>query len=214
MNENEMLTLWKMYDQKLEKVLSVNQRMAEEVTQLKVKKLLSRTARVKKISIFIGFLFLLICCLVVIAGVKAGAVFFTIGFGAIALINSSLVMAYFYHLYLIEKIDTSDSILSVQENLSRLKISGFKITRLSLLQIPFWFGCWISYDAFVQSFWSYGSLSVLIVLGSCYVTYWLFQKLRIDNMDSKISRLFFNGLEWDPIVQSIRILEQVKEYRN
>jgi|GEM_PF-2176651 len=214
MNDNEILTLWKTYDQQLKKVLAVNQQMAEEVTQLKVKKLLSGTARVKKFTILVGCLFLALCWMAVIAGLKAGAVFFTVGFGAIALINASLVIAYFYHLYLIQKIDTSDSIVSVQENLSRLKISGFKITRLSLVQIPCWFVCWISYDAFLGSFWSYGVISIFFVLGSGYGTYWLFKNLHIDHLDSKISRLFFSGLDWDPIVQSVRILEQVKAYKN
>ncbi|MBK8555830.1 MAG: hypothetical protein IPL65_08685 [Lewinellaceae bacterium] len=121
------------------------------------------------------------------------------------------MIAYFYHLYLIHAIDNSESVSGVQENLSRLKLSSFNITRLAMLQIPFWSLCWVSMDALQSSPLLYGGVNLLVFLGLAYLAYWLYNNLDVDKMDKKWNQFMFSGVEWDPIVKSVSILQQLEE---
>ena len=207
------MDIWKAYDQKLEKTLIVNQKLMEEVTKLKVNGILTKTGKTKKIMLLIGIPYLLLLYGLVIIGYLSGGIFFTIGFGAIASIMTVVVLSYRYHLYLIDKIDRSDCVLDVQESLSRLKLSSFKITRLAFLQIPFWFICWVSFDALKNSLAIYGSINLLVFLGSTYLTFWIYTNLSIDKMDNKLNKLVFTGYEWDPIIKASSLLQQIEEYK-
>jgi hypothetical protein len=208
MHTDEILQIWKTYDERLSQSLSMNHRLVEEVSHLKVKGLLSRTKRAKRWMLAFGVPYLVILYVLTGLGIAAGGFFFTVGFGGIALIITGVVVSYLYHLYLIGKIDRSETIAETQTSLSRLKISSFNVLRLALLQIPLWSICWMSLDALMQSPVIYGGVNLLVFLGLCYLTFWLYRNTDISTTNN-IARHVLSGSEWDPITRSISILEQL-----
>ena len=212
MEDKELMNIWKAYDQKLDQVLSVNKQLVHGLTRGAFDKKINRMKWPKRMLLLIGVPYTLLLFFVTFIGVQAGAVFVSLGFGAIALIMTIVLIAYSYQLYLISEINSSDDIVAVQQKLSSLKLSSFNTAKLIVLQLPFWSICWMSYEALKNSMLVYGGVNLIVFLGLCYLTYWLYQQLDIQNLDSRVNQFFFSGVEWDPIIQSGKILEQLREY--
>jgi len=70
----------------------------------------------------------------------------------------------------------------------------------------------VSIDAFKESPFIYGGINILLFLVLSYVAYWLYQKLSYKNNDSTFRDFFLSGREWEPILKSADILEQIKEF--
>jgi len=214
MQENELLNIWKSYDQRLEEVVSLNKELVYELTKSKLNKTIGKMRRPKSVLLFMGIPYTFILYMITFIAYQAGAFFVMAGFGTIALIMTIIIIFYFHQLYLVNQISSNDEILHVQEKLSSLKLSSFNCTRIAIFQLPFWSICWISINAFKSSPLLYGSINLVIFLGLAYLAYWLYKNLSIQNANSKISRFFLSGIEWEPIIKSSEILEQLKEYKD
>ena len=212
MEDIKLQKIWKSYDQKLEHVLAINKELAMDLTRIKLNKQIGRLYRPKWIAIILGMPYTLLLIAVTIIASFAKAYFVAIGFGAISLIMTVLLISYFYHLYLISQVKNNEDILSTQQLLSKLRISSFNSLKLVVFQLPFWAICWISVDAFKESPVIYGGINLLVFLLLTFITYWLYKQLSHRNRNSKIRDFFLSGNEWEPIVKSTAILEQIKEY--
>lgn len=214
MEDNELLNLWKSYDQKLEQVLLLNKQLTFDLTKNKLNKTINKLGKSKNIMLLIGVPYILLLYFITFIGYQAGGIFVTMGFGTIALIMTMVVTLYFYQIYLISEINSSYDVVTVQEKLSKLKISSFNATRLTIIQLPFWSICWMSLNALKNSPLVYGGVNLVIFLGLSYFAYWLYKSLDIQNLDTEINKFFFSGSDWEPIIKSSEILEQLKEYKN
>ena len=214
MEDNELLNIWKSYDQKLEQVLSINKQLTYDLTKDKLNKTINRLKTPKRVMLFFGIPYTLLLIFITFIAFKAGSPFVFIGFGAISIIMTIVVILYFYHLVLINAINNNSNIIEVQEKISKLKVSSFNSTKLAIIQLPFWSICWVSLDAVKNAPFLYGGINFIVFLGLSYFTYWLYRNIDIQNMDSKINKFFFAGSEWDPIIKSTNILEQLKEYKS
>lgn len=212
MNDTELFNIWQSYDRKLDKVLRVNEQVTFDLLKGKLDKSIGKMKRPKRLMLAIGIPYTILLYFITGIAWKAGAVFVFLGFGAIALIMAAVVVSYFYHLHLIHEINHSDDVVEVQEAMSKLEIASFNSIRLSILQIPFWSLCWVSLDALRQSWLIYGGINLAVFLGLAYLAYWLYKELDIRHPSSKVSRFFLSGSEWDPILKSTEILEQLKAY--
>lgn len=214
MEDNELLKIWKSYDQKLDQVLLLNKQLVSSLTKNDLNKTINKLKRPKIVMLLIGIPYTFLLYFITFIAYQAGGFFVSIGFGAISLIMNIVIVSYIYHLYLISEINKNDNIIEVQKKLSSLKISSFSTVKLALLQIPFWSICWMSLDALKNSIFWYGGINFLIFLGLSYCSYWLYKNLNIHNLDSKLNQFFFSGSEWDPIIKSLDILQQLKEYKS
>ncbi|MDG2331518.1 MAG: hypothetical protein P8M05_07990 [Flavobacteriales bacterium] len=212
MEDIELQNIWKSYDQKMEKILAVNKEFAINLTKQKLNKQISRLYRPKWTAIFIGVPYTLLLIAITSIASYAKAYFVTIGFGAISLIMTILLLNYLYQLYLISQVKNSEEILSTQQQLSKLRISSFKSLNLAVFQLPFWSICWISLDAIKESPFIYGGINLMVFLILTFIAYWLYQKMSYKYKESKIRDFFLSGREWEPIQKSAEILEQIKEY--
>lgn len=214
MNENELLNIWKSYDQKLEQVLSLNKEILTNINKDKLNRTIGPLRGIKKIMLLIGIPYTLLLFFISFIGYKVGALFVMFGFGSIATIMTGIIISYIHHIYLIQQIMHSEEIMDVQHKLSKLKISSFNVARLAVIQFPFWSICWMSIKALIDSPIVYGGINLIIFLLLSYVSYWLYKRLDIQNEDSKVSKLFFSGSEWEPLQKASGILEQIKEYQS
>lgn len=212
MENFELENIWKSYNKKMESILAINKELAINLTMQKLNKQISRLYRPKWTAIFIGVPYTLLLIAVTTIASIAKAYFVAVGFGAISLIMTILLLNYFYQLYLISQVKNSEEILSTQQQLSKLRISSFNSLNLAVIQLPFWSICWVSLDAFKESPFIYGGINLLIFFLLTYIAYWLYQKLSYKNRESKMRDFFLSGSEWEPILKSSEILEQIKEY--
>ncbi|MDB4293340.1 hypothetical protein N9954_08030 [Maribacter sp.] len=212
MDSIELQNIWKSYDQKMEHMLAINKEVAIHLTRQKFNTQMSRFYLPKWIAVLIGLPYTLLLIAVTTIACLAKAYFVALGFGAIALIMIALLLTYFHQLYLIRQVKNNENILSTQQQLSKLRISSFRSLNLAVFQLPFWSICWVSVAAVEESPFLYGGINLLLFLLLTAAAYWLYQKLSYKNKDSKIRDFFLSGSEWEPIVKSAEILEQIKEY--
>jgi hypothetical protein len=213
MKDIEIVNIWKSYDQKLDEVLSLNKEIVYDLTKEKARNTIGTMRKPKRAMLIIGIPYTIFHCFITFIGYKAGAIFVTLGFGSISLIISAIIIGYFYHLHLINSINRLQEVVDVQKKIAELKISSFNIARLALVQIPFWSICWMSLDALKKSPMLYGGINLIVFLALAYFSYWLYKRLNLQNSDSKISRLFLSGAEWEPIINASEILDQLKDYK-
>ena len=212
MKDNELLEIWKSNDQKLDQLLSLNQEFIHRMTKDRLKNTIERMHKPKRLALLVGLPYTLLLYAITLIAFKADGLFVVIGFGSISLIMTIIIIAYFYHIYLINQISNTQEIITAQRKLAKLKLSSFNITRLAIIQLPFWSICWMSLDALKNSPFLYGGVNLLVFLGLAYLSFWIYKNINIKNTESKISQLFLSGVEWEPILKSSEILDQLKEY--
>ena len=72
----------------------------------------------------------------------------------------------------------------------------------------------MSVNALIESPKIYGGVNLIVFILLFLVSFWLFRKLSHENKDSKVRDFFLSEVEWEPIIKSTEILEQIKEYQN
>jgi hypothetical protein len=110
-------------------------------------------------------------------------------------------------------VDLSESVISSQERLSRLRSSTLLVPRILFLQLPVW-----TTFSWHTGMLHNGNIFLLLIQGiiailSVYAAIWLFLNIKYDNRDKKWFRRLFNGIEWDPIEKSVELIKQIEEYK-
>lgn len=213
MKDKKLIELWNTQNEKLEKSLKLNREIILHLTKRKLNETIGKLRLPKLTALFIGIPYVILLGLITFIAYKAEATIVFIGIGLIALLMLGLIGGYIYHLHLIRQIQGTDDIITVQKQIANLKISSYNLTRLALLQIPLWSVCWISLDTLKSSPLVYGGINLIVFLALCYTTYMLFKKLDVKNhKDSQVYNFFFSGGEWDPLIKSSIILEEINQY--
>jgi len=217
MKETELTALWKAYDQKLEEHLQVNRQHAADITRLKVQSALSSMKPSKIFTLFIGLIWVslgstVVFNLAVYAPDKV-SIFFLLSAGFQLILTAIALVVYLYQLILIRQVDISEPVLAVQERLARLRSSTLQVTRILFLQLPAWTTFFWSESMFEHNHTSLLILPVAITLIFTAATPWLFFNIKYENRDKWWFRFIFSGKEWDPILQAMEMLEQLKGYQ-
>lgn len=217
MEDQEILNLWKAYDQKLEESLNFNKRNAEEILGIKVNSLLSSMRPLKLFAILAGLLWtgfgglaLINLILFTLSSVNP---FFLLSAVLQVLITGIALILYIYQFILISQVDLSRPVLETQEHLSRLRSSTLWVARILFLQLPLWTTFYLS-----ESMFTNGNILLLVIQGIVtgsftYSAIWLFLNIKFENRDKKWFRLMFEGKEWVPVLHSMELLNQINEYR-
>ncbi|SEQ32102.1 hypothetical protein [Neolewinella agarilytica] len=212
MENDELRSIWKSYDQKMDSMLSLNKEVAMMLTKQKLNQQISRLYLPKWTTVAIGLPYTIILIAITIIAWLAEAYFVAFGFGIIAWIMAVLLGIHFYQLYLIGQVKNNEEVLSTQEQLSKLRISSFQGLNLAVFQLPFWSVCWVSAEALRESPFLYGGVNLLVFALLSYLAYWLYRRLNYTNEDSRVRDFFLSGRDWEPIIKSAEILEQIREY--
>ena len=127
--------------------------------------------------------------------------------------RQDLVQEILLQLILIYQVDVGEPVIDTQENLARLKSSTLWVTRLLFLQLPVWTTFYINADMIKNGGVVFFLVQVPVSLAFFFIAIWLFINIKYKNRDKKWFRLIFSGREWDPVIQSMELLDQVREYR-
>lgn len=217
MNELELKKLWQNTNDKLEKSFVINKKKTDEITSMKVYNLLTSMKPIKILTLLLGILW------VGIGGIALSSIYVNsfseankfflfsasiqVGLTAIAL------FIYLYQLITIYQIDITEPIIKTQEKLASLKTSTLWIARILFLQLPVWTSFW--WNETMLTDWNIlqWTLTLFFTFSFTLIAIWLFFNIKYENRHKKWFQFIFSGKEWTPLMKSMELLEQVKEYK-
>ena len=214
MEHAEMINLWKSYDKKLEATLFLNKKNAEDILHLKVQSFLASMKPLKIFTILVGIVWVGFVDILIINLFSIANPFFLISAAIQVLLTKLAIGIYLYQLILIHQVDINRPVLTTQEKLSRLKSSTLWVTRLLFLQLPVWTTFYWNESMLENGNVFLYSLQFVITVLFTFLAVWLFRNIKYENRNQKWFRFIFSGKEWDPVIKSMELLNQVGEYRN
>lgn len=218
METTEVLKLWKSYDSKLEKALKLNRTVAEDVTRLKMKSLLTAMNPIKIFTLIVGCIWVLIGGTVVtnlfVYAYPKVSHFFLFSVTIQVLLTAIAIGIYVYQLVMIHEVNVDESIMDTQKRIGRLKSSTMLVARVLFLQMPVWTTFYLSGEMFLQGNVAYILVNGLVTLTFTYFSVWLFFNIRYENRDKKWFKMIFDGPEWSPVLKSMELLKQMSEYKD
>ena len=123
MQDAEILQLWKSYEHKIEQSLSLNHKLVQDMSRLKVKSLLGSMRPIKVFTLAIGTIWVALMWTIVLNAFYVASPFFLIfAISQIAITQLALGI-YVYQLILIQQTDISEPVLETQKHLAQLKSS-------------------------------------------------------------------------------------------
>jgi len=211
MKELTLKDIWHAQDEKLDRTLKLNLFIIDSLQKQKVKSKLGALAIFKFAVAILGVIFAVFVGFL-IYGNQLRNIYFTISFSIILLLTLIAVIVYFKHFILLKKINYSDSITHTQQKLAWLQMSTINISRVLILQTPFyatWF--WTSEQMQTTKFWLISFPVALIFL---IVTIWLYKNISPRNMNKKwVSRFMNVGMEYKSVTQAREFLEELEEFK-
>ena len=213
MEDQEMITLWRSYNQKLDQILTLNQKNAQDITRLKIQSLLGSMRPIKIFTIVVGVLWVSFVDILIVNLFFVAGPFFIISAIIQVLLSKIAIGIYLYHLILIGKADISEAVVSTQEKLARLKSSTILTTRLLFLQLPVWTTFYWNRSMLENGNLGLFILQIAITLLFTFLSVWLFRNIRYENHNKKWFRLIFRGKDWDPVIRSMEMLDNISEFK-
>ncbi|MCU0343576.1 MAG: hypothetical protein MUF28_07115 [Ignavibacterium sp.] len=216
MNENELKLLWQTSKDKLEKNLVINKKNAQEITQVKVHNILSSMKPIKIFALLVGILWVGIGTIVLssiyINAFSEANKFFLFSASIQVGLTAIALFIYLYQLITIYRVDITDEIIRTQKILARLKISTLWAARILFLQLPVWTTFWWSESMLTD--WSILQwlIALFFTVSFTFIALWLFFNIKYKNRDKKWFKLIFKGKEWQPILNSMELLNQIHKY--
>lgn len=213
MEDNQLKQLWQSYAGQLEASQALSRENAEEITQMKVLHFIGSMKPIKIFTLLIGFLWVIFVDSLIVA-LFHHASFFFLASAAIQVVLTKLAIGiYLYQLVLIYQVDLSAPILAVQEKLASLRSSTLWSARVLFLQLPVWTTFYLNKGMLENGNPALYLLQVGVTLAFTGLAIWLFRNIRYENRDKKWFRLIFQGREWDPVIRSIGLLEEIEQFK-
>ncbi len=221
MDNNQLEILLESYNHRLEeaRVLNLqswvlNYKCYEELQTQKAKSKLKGLILVKLVVMLLGVLWVLFVGFLVYHSLDIVKIFFVISASAIMIFTSWAVFVYGHHLVLLRKINNTDSVIKNQELIARLQFSTINITRILLLQMPFYCTFWWSIQMIENApaaFWFISfPVAVIFSLGSL----WLYKNITFKNVNKKWFKILFNNPEWHLLTKANDMLNEIDEFKN
>ena len=212
MENQEILNLWKQYDEKLEKSLSLNYRIITELKQQKAKKALRPARNYKLFAIVTGIVYAALVAFF-LYHLSPFASIFLVSSVSIHLIVTLLAIAmYVNQVVLIGQIDCSENIVQMQQKLASLRASTVRVIGICFLQLPV-FATWnISFKMIRETPLNFWLIQVPIVALFTFAGIWLYRNIAIKNMDRRWFRIMFCGKEWSSILKSGKLLQEIEGF--
>ena len=212
MENIEIINLWKQYDEKLEKSLSLNQKIIAELQQQKAKNALRPARNYKLLVVFIGIIYSALVGYFLYHLIPFASIFINLSIGIHLLIMVIAVIMYIRQLVLISEIDRSENVLQMQQKMAKLQSSTLKVIGICFLQFPV-FATWnIRLELIEKNPLAFWLIQMPVVLLLTYIGIWFCKNINIKNMDKRWFRMIFYGVEWSSIIKSGKFLKEIENF--
>ena len=212
MEDTEIINLWKHYGQRLEENLELNKKNAEDITRLKIHSFLSSMKPIKIFTIFVGIAWVIFVDSLIIKVYSFASAFFIISAGIQVILTKLSIGIYLYQLVLIQQVNINEPIILTQYKLARLKSTTLWVARFLFLQLPVWTTFYWNKSMLENGNIILYTIQIIVTLSFTFIAIWLFLNIRFENRNKRWFRLIFTGSEWNPLIKSMELLSQVKEY--
>jgi hypothetical protein len=213
MEDIELKQMWASLNANQAAALKINQKVIENTSELSLKSLLNSMKPTKMSLIIIGVLWVVFLDTFIINALGVASLFFTVSAIIQVLLTKLAIVVYIYQLITIQQIDISQPIMATQEKLLSLKSSTLWVARILWLQLPVWSTFYLHQALFKPEniFWLIFQAICTFLLA--YLAIWLFININPKNKEKKWFKRLFEGKEWNPVIKSIELMEDLEEFR-
>ncbi|MDO8991626.1 MAG: hypothetical protein Q7U83_01090 [Daejeonella sp.] len=142
MKESELKQYWATANEKLEMSLLLNKINTDELKQLKVYHFISKMKAIKLFTLVCGILWVgvgsAILSKIFMYQFTSANKFFLFSASFQIALTAIAIIIYLYQTITIYSVDIAEPVIITQEKLNKLRSSTLWITRILLLQLPFW----------------------------------------------------------------------------
>ncbi|MGM9509739.1 hypothetical protein ACS5NO_18535 [Larkinella sp. GY13] len=213
MEDPELISLWKAYDKKLDENLVLNRKNAKDITHMKVQSLMSSMKPLKIFTILLGLAWVGFVDFLIIRLFEIASPFFLISAGIQVLLTKVAVGVYIYQLILIQRVDVDEPIVATQHKIAHLQSSTLWITRLLFLQFPVWNTFYWTESMFKNGGIIFYLIQITLTLVFTFLAIWFFRNINQKNRDKNWFKRLFAGKEWNPLIKSMILLNEIEAYR-
>ena len=213
MNEEQILNMWKSYDLRLERAISLNKKNFEEIQKLKASSALKSLRGNRWIGIIVGFIWLLFIGFLIVNSLSLSKIFFVASLSIHFVVSLMAVIVYIRHLVLIDQFDNSETIVEAQQKLVMLNTSNLRILGILILQLPVFSTFYMNFAWMHDSPSTFWFIQVPVVLLEAFIGGWCFMNLRFKNHQKKWFKWLMKQGEFRNIRNAAEFLDEITLFK-
>lgn len=215
MNDTDLKYLWQTGNEQIALSQKSDKTSLDKLTKRNVSHFLSSMKPIKIFTLLVGLLWVLgigyVLLKLTINAYEQVSLYFLYSAYFQVMLTAVAAILYIIQLSTLYSIDFNKPVVILQKTLIKLKASTLNVTRILILQLPFWTTFYWN-----ESMFENGTLPLFILQGAVtisftYLSLWLFFHLKFENADKWWFKLLLQGKEWEPIITSIGILNEIEE---
>ena len=215
MNDTDLKYLWQTGNEQIAISQKSDKTSLDKLTKRNVSHFLSSMKPIKIFTLLVGLLWVFsigyVLIKLTINAYDQVSLYFIYSAYFQVMLTAVAVILYIIQLSTLYSIDFNKPEVILQKTLIKLKASTLNITKILILQLPFWTTFYWN-----ESMFKNGTLPLFILQGAVtisftYLSLWLFFHLKFENADKWWFKLLLQGKEWEPLITSIDILNDMEE---
>ena len=215
MNDTDLKYLWQTGNEQIAISQKSDKTSLDKLTKRNVSHFLSSMKPIKIFTLLVGLLWVFsigyVLIKLTINAYDQVSLYFIYSAYFQVMLTAVAVILYIIQLSTLYSIDFNKPVVILQKTLINLKASTLNITKILILQLPFWTTFYWN-----ESMFKNGTLPLFILQGAVtisftYLSLWLFFHLKFENADKWWFKLLLQGKEWEPLITSINILNEMEE---
>jgi hypothetical protein len=215
MNDTDLKYLWQIGNEQIAISQKSDKTSLDNLTKRNVSHFLSSMKPIKIFTLLVGLLWVLgigyVLLKLTINAYDQVSLYFLYSAYFQVMLTAMAVIIYIIQLSTLYSIDFNKPVVILQKTLIKLKASTLNVTKILILQLPFWTTFYWN-----ESMFKNGTLALFIIQGTVTLTFtclaiWLFLNLKFENADKWWFKLLLQGKEWEPLMTSIDILNEMED---
>ena len=215
MNDTDLKYLWKTGNEQIAIGQTSDKTNLDNLTKRNVTHFLSSMKPIKIFTLFVGMLWVfglgyVLIKLTINAYEQVSPYFLYSAYFQLMLTGLAVIL-YIFQLSTLYRIDFDKPVIILQKTLINLKVSTLNITRILMLQLPFWTTFYWNESMFKNGTLAFFIIQGTVTLSFTYLAIWLYFNLTFENADKWWFKILLQGKEWEPLMTSIDILNDMEE---
>ena len=215
MNDTDLKYLWQAGNNQIAISQKSDKTSLDKLTKRNVSHFLSSMKPIKIFTLLAGLLWVLgmgyVLLKLTINAYDQVSLYFLYSAYFQVMLTAMAVILYIIQLSTLYSIDFNKPVVILQKTLINLKASTLNVTKILILQLPFWTTFYWN-----ESMFKNGTLPLFILQGAVTISFtclaiWLFFNLKYENAYKWWFKLLLQGKEWEPLITSIGILNDMEE---
>ncbi len=215
MNDTDLKNLWQAGNEQIAISQKSDKTSLDKLTKRNVSHFLSSMKPIKIFTLLVGLLWVFgigyVLIKLSINAYDQVSLYFLYSAYFQVMVTAMALILYIIQLSTLYSIDFDKPVVILQKTLMKLKASTLNVTRILILQLPFWTTFYWN-----ESMFKNGTLPLFILQGAVTISFtclaiWLFFHLKYENADKWWFKLLLQGKEWEPLITSIGILNDMEE---